>query len=71
MLELMLALLGHNAMGLQRGPEVIRRHPALGIDEAGETSVEGSVLDFRQTIMQTKEKSSVPLVLSSSLVELS
>jgi hypothetical protein len=59
-------------MGLQRGPEVIRRyllfHPALGIDEAGETSVEGSVLDFRRTIMQTKEKSSIPLVLSFSLV---
>jgi hypothetical protein len=75
MSELTLDILGHNAMGLQRSPEVIRRyflfHPALEVDEAGETSVEGSVLDFRRTIMQTKERASVPLVLFSLLVELS
>jgi hypothetical protein len=49
MSELMLRILGHNAMGLQRGPKVIRRYllfrPALKVDETGEISMEGSVLE--------------------------
>ena len=48
--ELILVILGHNVIGLSRGPKALRRylmfHLALEVDEPGEASMKGNVLEL-------------------------
>jgi hypothetical protein len=67
-------LLSHNAMGLERGPKVLHRcllfHPAYKVDEPGEASVEGNVLEHQWCDTANQKVSFDSTVLVSAACQL-
>jgi hypothetical protein len=70
--ELTRGIVGHDALGLERGPKELCRDVllivVLELIETGPASLDGNVFKIRRTILQTKIQASVLMVLSSSFV---